>query len=117
MNPVLAGAELPHGPPGVLDGLGVVTEEELGHRAPARTKLYGVGDDLCLAGRLARSACGRSHCRRYDHASANRTGCECHDELPHGAPSVLDRCFRTTCGGRGLGACWVDPSRLAFAIA
>src|SRR5215213_3569480 len=88
-EPLLAGAELLHGPLGVSDGRGVVPEEELGHRAPAGPFLYGVGYDLCLAGRLAGSACGLSHCRRYDHASANRTGCECHDELSHRAPPVF----------------------------
>jgi hypothetical protein len=38
---LLAGAELLHGPLGVLDGLGVVAEEELGSLAPAATYLYG----------------------------------------------------------------------------
>src|SRR3954454_5144298 len=87
-EPLLAGAELPHGPLGVSDCRGVVPEEELGHRAPAGTFLYGVGYDFCLAGRLPGSAWGLSHCRRYDHASANRTGCDCHHELPHRAPPV-----------------------------
>jgi hypothetical protein len=50
-------------------------------------------------GRRARSARGLSHCRRYDHASANRTGCECHDELPHDAPSVWDRFLMSSLRG------------------
>ena len=59
------------------------------HRPPAGELLYGAGYDRCLAGRLAGSACGLSHCRRYDYAGANRTGRECHDELPRGAPPVF----------------------------
>ena len=61
-EPLLTGAELLHGPLGVLDGPGVVAEEELRRLAPAATDLYGVGNDRCLAGRLARSACGLSRC-------------------------------------------------------
>jgi hypothetical protein len=110
---LLAGTELLHGPLGVADGLRVVAEEELGHRAPAGTFLHGVGYDLCPAGRLAGSACGLSRCRRYDHANANRTDCECHSELSRGTPFLLDRCFPTTRGGSGLGACSCRPRRAA----
>jgi hypothetical protein len=106
---LLAGAELLHGPLGVPDGRGIVAEEELGHRAPAGTLLHGVGYDLCPAGRLAGPACGLSRCRRYDHANANRTDCECHNELPHGTRFRLDKCFPTTRGGRGLDACSCRP--------
>jgi hypothetical protein len=80
---LLASAERPYCPLGVLDGPGVVAEEELGHRAPAGPFLHGVGYDFCLAGRLALAANGVSHCRGYDHARANRTDYECHDEAPH----------------------------------
>jgi hypothetical protein len=82
------GAKGLHGPLGGLDSLGIVAEESLGRLAPTVTNLDGLRYDPCLAARLAGYVCGLSRRRRHNCTNANRTGYECHDEFPHGAPLV-----------------------------
>jgi hypothetical protein len=87
---LLAGAELLQRLVGVPDGLWVVAEELAGHRSPARAgrrRLHGRGHDPSMAGLCL----GLSRCRSDDYANANRTGCDCHDKLPHGCSSRFGR--------------------------